>query len=277
MNNTGKDAVSVRLAASPAEIEEAQRLRYQVFYEEFAAKPTPEIAKEKRDFDKYDHVADHLIVLDHSGGQEKIVGTYRLLRRDIADAHGGFYSSGEYDLSSILSRNKAQLELGRSCVLPEFRTRPVLQLLWQGIAAYVADHNIELLFGCGSLHGTNIENLALPLSYLYHYHLAPKDIRARALEGSYIDMNIIPKEDIDEKAAFNSLPPLMKGYLRIGATIGDGAFIDYQFNTTDVFIVMPTDFVTRRYRSHYERKMQKPLPASGGTLQDIVAFARGSA
>jgi putative hemolysin len=273
-NSTDKNTVSVRLATSPQEIEAAQRLRYKVFYEEYGAKPTPEMTREKRDFDKYDHVADHLIVYDEG---ENIVGTYRMLRRDVADQHGGFYSSGEYDLSSILSQNKSQLELGRSCVLPEFRTRPVLQLLWQGIAAYVADHNIELLFGCGSLHGTDVEKLAVPLSYLYHYHLAPTQIRARALEDSYIDMNIIPKDQINEKEAFNDLPPLMKGYLRIGATIGDGAFIDRQFNTTDVFIVMPTDFVTKRYRSHLERKTQKSIPRNTEELQDIAAFARGSA
>lgn len=272
--STEKNKVSVRLAANPQEIEQAQRLRYGVFYEEYGAKPTPEVAREKRDFDKYDAVADHLVVLDE---KETIVGTYRLLRRDVADQYGGFYSSGEYDLSAILSKNKAQLELGRSCVLPEFRTRPVLQLLWQGIAAYVADYNIELLFGCGSLHGTDVQKHAVALSYLYHYHLAPEPIRARALKDSYIDMNMIPRDQINEKEAFNDLPPLMKGYLRIGATIGDGAFIDEQFNTTDVFIVMPTDFVTRRYRSHLERKTQKPIPRNTEELQDLVAFARGTA
>ncbi|GJL84500.1 MAG: ornithine-acyl ACP N-acyltransferase [Micavibrio sp.] len=274
---TDIETVSVRLARSHEEIEEAQRLRYQVFYEEYDATPTSEMTKRRRDMDDLDEIADHLVVIDNSSGKERIVGTYRLLQRDAADNHGGFYSSGEYDLSTILNADISLLELGRSCVLPEFRSRPVLQLLWQGIGGYITEHNIGLLFGCGSLHGTEVTNISRPLSYMYHYHMAPDNIRVRALEHRYINMDIIPKDELDPKVVFNELPPLLKGYLRIGAKVGDGAVIDPQFNTTDVFIVMPTDAMTQRYRAHYERKNQKPMPGGKEPLQDIAAFMGGTA
>jgi putative hemolysin len=145
------------------------------------------------------------------------------------------------------------LELGRSCVLPAYRTRPVLQKLWQGIAQYVTQHRIDLMFGCGSLYGTSPADIAAELSYLYHYHLADPSVRPVAQPHRYVDMNLIPKDEIDVKTTFMKLPPLIKGYLRIGATIGDGAVIDSQWNSIDVCIVMPTSLVTEKYMKHYQR------------------------
>ena len=253
--------VSVRLARDEREVEEAQRLRYRVFYEELAAAPDKEMAAVRLDRDDFDKYTDHLIVTDERRAVgDQIVGTYRLLRRDVAMKYGGFYTSTEFDISPLMTSGSSLLELGRSCVMPEYRTRPVLQLLWQGIADYMADHNINLLFGCASLHGTDIKNISTPLSYLHHYHLAPEHLRPRALKGRYINMDIIPKEDIDRKRAFSKLPPLIKGYLRVGAMIGDGAVIDHQFNTTDVCILMQTNMVSSRYRKHYERKIQRQIP-----------------
>ncbi|MGB4056560.1 MAG: GNAT family N-acyltransferase [Alphaproteobacteria bacterium] len=256
----GTPVVTVRLAENQSEIEEAQRLRYRVFYEELAAAPDMELAAIRLDRDDFDKYADHLVVVNKNAPSgERIVGTYRLLRRDLAMKFGGFYTSTEFDISSLLDSGHSLLELGRSCVMPEYRTRPVMQLLWQGIADYMSDHKIDLLFGCASLHGTDIKNISTPLSYLHHYHLAPEILRPRALKGRYINMNIIPKEDIDRKRAFTKLPPLIKGYLRVGAMIGDGAVIDEQFNTTDVCILMQTSMIGSRYRKHYERKIQKTL------------------
>lgn len=261
----------VRLAENQEEIEAAQCLRYTVFYEEYGAKPaTDDVARLKMDIDPYDAYTDHLVVLNEA---RKIVGTYRLLKRSVAEAHDGFYSAGEYDLSPLLQTNQSILELGRSCVLPEYRTKQVLQLLWQGIADYISENNVDLLFGCASLHGTVTDELKTPLSYLYHYHLADPALCPRALDARYVDMNRIPKDEIDAKRAFVSLPPLIKGYLRAGAIIGDGAVIDYDFNTTDVFVMMPTELIAERYRKHYERKLQKDLPGVGSDkdAQDIVS------
>ncbi len=274
--------VSIRLAETEQEIEAAQRLRYNVFYEEYGAKASEETKKLQLDKDDYDDYADHLIVIDHAksnGSGEKIVGTYRLLRRDAADRYGQFYTSDEFDLSPLLGADISLLELGRSCVLPEYRTRPIMQLLWQGIADYITDHNIELMFGCASLHTTEIDSVSEALSYLHHNHLAPENLRPRALNGRYIDMNIIPEAELNMKEAFKALPPLIKGYLRLGATIGDGAVIDEQFNTTDVCIVVQTNLVTDRYRKHYERKIQKTFPVTGPqaleTIEEFGAISEG--
>lgn len=265
-HDTQKSAY-VRLAKDLNEITEAQKLRYKVFYEEYGAKPDSIMEKQKRDFDDFDNITDHLVVLtkDQSTGEEKIVGTYRLLRQNIAEEHGTFYSSGEYDLSRLIESDNFLLELGRSCVLAEYRTKPILNLLWQGIADYITDHKIDLLFGCASFHGTNIDEMATQLSYLHHFHSTPGNISPVALPDQYVNMNIIPKEEIDERRAFASLPPLIKGYLRLGATIGEGAVIDEQFNTTDVCIVVQTSLMTDRYRKYYERKIQKTMPGQQGS------------
>jgi putative hemolysin len=253
-NTQAADTVIVRLTQSPEEIEAAQRLRYQVFYEEYKAKADAQTLASKMDVDEYDAFTDHLVVLDESlPANKQIVGTYRLLRREAAEKFGKFYTSNEYDIAPLLSSGATLLELGRSCVLPPYRTRPVLQKLWQGIAHYVAKHNIGLMFGCASLHGTDIEELTPQLAYLYHYHLASPELCPRALPSRYVDMNRMKKEDIDAKRVFISMPPLIKGYMRLGASIGDGAVIDSQFNTTDVCIVMPTHLVTEKYLKHYQR------------------------
>jgi putative hemolysin len=272
-NEPDFDAISVRLASSSKEVEEAQRLRYEVFYEEYGAKPDAEMLKTRMDVDAYDEYADHLIVVDDSGPKEKIVGTYRMLRRAGAEKVGQFYSASEYDLAPVLKSAESLLELGRSCVLADFRRRPVLQLLWQGIADYITEHDIELMFGCASLHSTDIKSISKPLSYLHHYHLAPEKLRPRAIKGRYINMNIIPQEDIDARRVFAELPPLIKGYLRAGASIGDGAVIDEQFNTTDVCVVVQTHLLTDRYRKHYERKIQKSLP-SGDNIENIADYKK---
>jgi L-ornithine Nalpha-acyltransferase len=262
--------VTVRLARNESEVSAAQHLRYRVFYEEYAAKPTEEMARQRRDFDDFDAVADHLIVIDESiaDPHKCIVGTYRLLRREAAEKSGAFYTSTEYDINTLLNSGTTLLELGRSCVLAEYRTRPVLQLLWQGITDYMLDHEIGLMFGCASLHGTDIAALSKELAYLHHYHLAPAATRPRALNGQYVDMNLHAKEDIDAKAIFAALPPLIKGYLRLGAYIGEGAVVDSQFNTIDVCIVLPIQQVTARYRKFYARKVNRPFP---GPEEDVAA------
>jgi len=258
------DLVDVRLAVSDAEIKKAQSIRYDVFYDEYGAIPNEQISAEKRDFDEYDDYADHLIVVDKNAGDglEGIVGTYRLLRHEQAMKKGQFYTSDEFDITPLLSFKDGLLELGRSCVLPDYRTRPVLQTLWRGIAHYLADNNIDLMFGCASLHGTNINELSEQLAYLYHFHLAENNMCPKAVDDRYIDMNLHDKDSLDAKRVFVSLPPLIKGYLRLGASIGNGAVIDEQFNTTDICIVLPTGAVTQKYVKHYERVTNKVMPTN---------------
>jgi putative hemolysin len=210
----------------------------------------------QRDFDRFDNDCDHLLVLDRGNGRSSnpVVGTYRLLRRDAARRLGGFYSADEYDIAPLVAHDGEILELGRSCVDAAYRQRPAIQLLWNGIAAYVFHHDITLMFGCASLPGTDADALATPLSYLHYYHLAPSALRPRALNDRYVDMRRLSIGAIDRGRALAGLPPLIKGYLRLGGFVGDGAVIDEQFNTTDICILVKTNLVTAKYSRHYERK-----------------------
>lgn len=254
-------SLQVRIANTQAEIEAAQRLRYRVFYEEMSAIPSPEMRESGRDFDKFDAFCDHLLVVDRdvrdSSGEAAVVGTYRLLRDEVAARHGGFYTSGEYDLSAVFAAHPPgtrYVEMGRSCVLKAYRAKPItLQLLWRGIVLYVDRFKLNVMVGCASFPGTDPQALVLPLSYLYHFHRAPEGQRARARPELYAEMNLMPKEAIDVREALKALPPLIKGYIRAGTYVGDGAVIDRQFDTTDVLIYFPLVNMDPRWRSHFGR------------------------
>ncbi|MCY4591449.1 MAG: GNAT family N-acetyltransferase [Alphaproteobacteria bacterium] len=242
----------IRLARNAAEIEAAQQLRYRVFYEEMGAVPSPEARRARLDWDRYDAVADHLLVIDHED-DASIVATYRLTRREVAESTGGYYTAGEYDIGQLVATPGTIMELGRSCVEARYRTRTTMKLLWTGIAAYVFRHDIRLMFGCASFHGVDPDRHAVGLSYLHHHHRAPVDLRPRALDALYVNMDRVPPDAIDTRRAFANLPPLIKGYLRLGGWVGEGAVIDRQFNTTDVCVVVRTESVTRKYYRHYAR------------------------
>lgn len=252
-------ALGVRIATTRDEIDAVQALRYRVFYGEMGATADADAIRSERDCDIYDTVADHLLVVDHTlgNGPESVVGTYRLIQREAARRIGQFYSADEYDISRIEANKGTILELGRSCVDGQYRSRAVMQLLWRGIAAYVFQHRIDLMFGCASLPGTDPDLLAAELTYLYYHHLAPASIRPRALPHRYIEMRRADRDQVNARAALSRLPPLIKGYLRLGGFVGDGAVIDAQFNTTDVAVVVQTDLVTEKYYRHYERQSRE--------------------
>ena len=253
--------LQVRVASTQAELEAAQRLRYRVFYEEMTAVPSPEMRASGRDFDRFDAFADQLLVVDtdqrEPDGSAKVVGTYRLLRDEVAAQHGGFYTSGEYDLSAIFAAHPAGtrfLELGRSCVLKEYRLKPIsLQLLWRGIVLYLQRYSLDVFFGCASFPGVDPNAIKLGLSYLHHFHRAPENARPRALPELYVEMNLMPKDAIDVREAIKSLQPLIKGYVRAGSYIGDGAVIDRQFDTTDVIMYFPFMNMDAHWRAHFSR------------------------
>jgi putative hemolysin len=252
--------MEVRLAQTAAEVRQAQKLRYRVFYQEGSAVPSPARLLARRDIDGYDAICDHLLVVDHAArdrsalNRPAVVGTYRLLRQPFAEEYGGFYTAGEFDISALVSRHSLMqfLELGRSCVLSPYRNKRTVELLWHGIHAYVLQNHCDVMFGCASLEGTDPKRLALPLSFLHHYACAPEPWQARALSGRYVEMNRMAKEAIDPRAALRALPPLIKGYLRLGAYIGTGAVIDYEFGTTDVLIILPVSAIKQRYLEHFD-------------------------
>jgi putative hemolysin len=253
-------SLEVRLATTKKEIRKAQRLRFKVFYEEMSAIPDAAALLSRRDKDPYDRLCDHLLVIDHDvkpkpfrKPRPRVVGTYRLLRQEVADRHWGFYTAGEYDIQPIIDAHPGQrfLELGRSCVLKPYRNKRTVELLWHGIWTYVLHFGIDVMLGCASLEGTDPRRLALPLSFLHHHAQAPDAWRAKAVRERYTSMDLLAKEAVDPKAALHALPPLIKGYLRIGATFGDGAVIDRQFGTTDVLVVLPVSAINPRYIDHF--------------------------
>ncbi len=254
-------SLEVRLARTVGEVKRAQELRYQVFYEEMSAIADARTLMTRRDADTFDAVCDHILVLDHAcletkafgKTRPKIVGTYRVLRQSVADRHDGFYTAGEYDIQPLIDSKPGLefLELGRSCVLPAYRGKRTVELLWQGVWAYVLRNRIDVMIGCASIEGTDASRLALPLSFLHHNCRASSDWNVRALPHRFTEMDRLSKEAVDPRAALQALPPLIKGYLRIGAKIGDGAVVDHQFGTTDVFIVMPVAQIAQRYIDFY--------------------------
>lgn len=248
--------LGVRLAVNQDELDAVQALRYRVFYGEMGAKADAATLASQRDRDEFDAVADHLLVVDHDLGEGpgSVVGTYRLVREEAAARLGRFYSEDEYDISALKAFSGRKLELGRSCTASAYRSRAVMQLLWRGIAAYVFHYGIDLMFGCASLAGTDPDALAVELTYLATHHMAPEAIRPRALPSRYVEMRRTDPAVLDLKQALLRLPPLIKGYLRLGGFVGDGAVIDGQFNTTDISIVVQTDLVTDKYYRHYERE-----------------------
>lgn len=250
--------LEVRLAEKKGDIRRAQKLRYKVFYKDGTAIADAATMLARRDKDAFDKFCDHVMVVDHAAkpslsGKPPVVGTYRLLRQDVAEAHHGFYTENEFDISGMMERHSDLrfLELGRSCVLPPYRTKRTVELLWHGVWTYVRRHRMDVMIGCASFEGTDPNRLALPLSFLHHFAPAPEEWRARAHDSRHVEMNRMAKDKIDTKAALRELPPLIKGYLRVGAFIGDGAVIDHQFGTTDVLVVMPVSGIASRYIGHF--------------------------
>ena len=251
-------SLEVRLARSGADVRRAQRLRFRVFFKEMSATPDAAALIGRRDADPYDALCDHLLVIDHAHlvgptRRPAVVGTYRLLRQDVAEAAGGFYSDNEFQVSALVARHagKKFLELGRSCVLAPYRNKRTVELLWHGIWTYVLHHRIDVMIGCASLDGTDPDRLALPLSFLHHFARAPDEWRTCALPRRYVEMNRMRRTAIDAKAALRELPPLIKGYLRLGACVADGAVIDRPFGTTDVLVILPVAAINARYIDHF--------------------------
>ncbi len=256
--------LEVKLAGTRRSLKHAQRLRYKVFYEEMSAVPSVRAEMRRRDEDPYDAICDHLLVVDAAaqpntdgwGGlrQQKVVGTYRVLRQEIAERSLGFYTQSEYDIAPLIasrSPNYRFVEFGRSCVLEPYRNKRTVELLWHGLWTYVREHKIDVMIGCASFPGTDPDQHAMALSFLYHNALAPPEWRCRAHDRYYVPMDRFPCEEVDAKTALKAMPPLIKAYLRLGAFVGDGAVIDRQFGTTDVLIILPVENIDPRYFEHF--------------------------
>lgn len=238
-------SLEVLLAENAEAIRGVQKLRYKIFYEEEGATPpSAEIQERGYDFDSLDDFCDHLIVREWE--TEKIVGTYRLIHRQAARCHGRFYSASEYDISMLENYPGEILELGRACVMKEYRTRGALQLLWKGLERYMNLFSVKLMFGCANFSGTDPEKHKHALSYLHHFHLAPENLRPVARDP-FVEMNRLPVDQIDRTKVHEQLPSMIKGYVHLGCRVGHGAFVDKAFGSLDVCIVFETKQLARKY------------------------------
>lgn len=249
-----RHSLSLTLAHSEEDLRAAERLRYEVFVEELGGNGTGVDHAGRFERDQFDPFYDHLVLIDEKRSRadlDHVVGVYRLLRGDRVAETGQFYSEDEYDLSVLKSSGRRLLELGRSCVHADYRSGIALPMLWEGLASYVRDHQIEVMFGVASLRGTDVSALKEPLAHLYNAHLAPPDLRPRALEAVYQHMDLMPVDQIDRVAAMRKVPALIKAYLRVGGFVGDGAFVDHAFNTTDVCLVVDTARMSATAKARY--------------------------
>ncbi|MDP5216188.1 GNAT family N-acyltransferase [Ruegeria sp. 2205SS24-7] len=240
---------TVRLADSDADLRAAQRLRYDVFVRELGGGGEMVDHERGLEQDRFDPFYDHMLISDDSTGE--VVGVYRLLRDDRAKKVGQFYSEDEYDLSVLRQSGRKLLELGRSCLHADYRGGAAMYHLWNGLSEYVSDHDIEVLFGVASFHGTDMSALAQPLSMLHHNHLAPPELRVRAQPAHFQSMDLVAPDQLDRRAAMVQVPALIKAYLRLGGFVGEGAFIDHAFNTTDICLVLDTTRLNARQRRIY--------------------------
>ncbi len=248
--------LEVRIAHSQDEIARAQRLRYKVFYEEMSAVADAETEATRRDDDMFDKVCDHLLIYDHNlVGAEgpEVVATTRLLRQEVAAGGSGFYSASEFDIDAMVARNPGRrfLELGRTCVLQPYRSKRTVELMWHGTWRYVRMHDLDVMVGCASVEGTDTARLSPILSVLGDISPAPDPWRTRAKEGVGIPLSSLHASPDGRKQAIRALPPLIKGYLRLGAFVGEDAFVDHQFGTTDIFLVLPLEAIRERYIRFY--------------------------
>jgi L-ornithine Nalpha-acyltransferase len=250
-------ALSLRLAKNERDLQAAQRLRYEVFVEELGARGAGVDHAARLEKDEFDPHFDHLLLIDNRRDPallQDVVGAYRLLPPERVATAGGYYSESEFDLSELKASGRRLLELGRSCVHRDMRGGAAMFLLWNGLADYVLERGIEVMFGAASFHGTDREALAKPLSHLYHFHRAPKGLRVVALPAHRMDMNILPPDQVNRAEAMAGIPALIKAYLRMGGYVSDGAWLDEAFNTTDVCLVVDTAQMSMKHRDFYVRK-----------------------
>ncbi|SFR48776.1 GNAT family N-acetyltransferase [Litoreibacter janthinus] len=243
-----------RLARSETDLLALQHLRYTVFVEELGGAGAGVDHAAKLERDAFDPHFDHLMLIDNARpeGAGQVVGAYRLMRCEALPDAMPFYSEGEYDISPLRTSGRRLLELGRSCLHRDYRGGAAMFHLWQALSDYVAEHRIEILFGVASFHGTDVGKVAQSLSYLHHAHLAPPELRPRA--KVYQRMNLVDPDEIDRPKAMKDTPALIKAYLRLGGVVGDGAFIDREFNTIDVCLVMDAARMSQKHRDIYARK-----------------------
>ena len=241
---------TIKISQSNLEIKKAQSLRYRIFFKEKKIKRKDFKYLLQRDYDFYDKISDHLIIIDNNREvKDNVIGTYRLLRGNCAKLYKGFYTEQEFDLSNLKKNfsSKDILELGRSCVHHEYRSGIILKLLWQGISRYIKIYKIKILLGCASFNGTNPSKFKDEFSLLYESYRLPKNYNVKSLQDNEISF----RKNIKHSTVLNKLPPLIKGYLRAGGLVSENFYIDREFETIDYCVIMLTDKIISRYKNKF--------------------------
>ena len=222
-------------------LKSAQTLRYISFFD------GKKICKKKIDIDIYDKFSEHLVVTDKLKSKNKVIGTYRLLTKDMMPSNFDFYTSSEFDISKLKKFTSNILEVGRSCVDKSYRNGRIIKLLWRGLAREIVVRNIEIVIGCASFPTTDQNQIVEELSYLKHYHSPPKDFDTLPVDSKALQFQILSKKKLNSKRIFKRLPPLIKAYIRTGAWFGSGAVVDKEFKTIDVCVVLKTLNIRNKY------------------------------
>ena len=245
----------VRFAETSAEVKRSQELRYKVFIEEMGGRPCERNSEPFLEKDEFDDQCRHLILIDHKKTgkkvSQKIIGVIRLILGSEAKVRLGFCSSREYDLNLLVSSGKECLELGRTCIDKSYRNGLALHYLWKGLGSYTKANGVKFMFGLASFPGNDVKKISMALSFINEKYLAPPEIRPKALKSGFIDMAIIPRGEINRSEALLQMPSLLKGYLRLGARVGEGAFIDRELNTIDVCIIIDLNKMLDKYKDYY--------------------------
>ncbi len=238
-----KNRYTVALARSAGEIEEAQRLRYQVFFEEMGA--TSAHSNGELDVDEYDADCEHLLVRDQASGH--VVGCYRIMRPETARRRGAFYSDSEFDLTRLTHLRSSTAEVGRACIHPDFRSGSVIMLLWSGLAQFMLENRYEYLIGCASINlADGHENAVAVYREMTQRYLAPAEYRV-------FPKHPYPVDALRAVEPFTSarIPSLLKGYARLGAWIAGAPAWDPDFNTADLFVLLPISRLPASYTRHF--------------------------
>lgn len=246
----------VRLTRNKEERKQVRQLRYKVFVEEEGAGASEEQRALGEEYDAYDRFAEYMAVF-HNG---RVVGTYRIIDRNAAEKMGGFYTETEFNISKIKKYRGNIAEMSRACVEKSYRDNAlVMRMLWAGLGELIVRRKIGVLFGVASFVGTKPARSAQAISYLYYNHLTPSRLRATVVAENFAEginpklarMNILPREFVDAADAKAEMTPLIKGYLRLGATFGRGVFVDAPFNSYDVFVMIETRKMDATYQKHF--------------------------
>ena len=236
------DNILIKLAETKEELEQIYRLRY---FDLILDYNKNQINENEMDKDEYDEICDQMIAVDKN--TNKVIGTYRLLKNSRLPDGMKFLAETEFDISPL--KKYEVLEVGRAVVKPEYRDGSTITMLWKGVIRYAVSENIDFMIGTASFHGVVVNKYQDSLSYLHYNHLSPEDIRCSVNKTTWSRIDL--KENYDPLEAKKNLPPLIKGYLRLGATIGEGAYLDIPFNSLDVLIVLKISDIEQKYLKRF--------------------------